>query len=47
MIGGRVFGQAGETDFRWRGGGVSRIEALSDAVFALALTLIVVSLGAC
>jgi len=35
---------AGERDFRWRGGDVSRIEALSDAVFALALTLIVVSL---
>ena len=30
--------------FRWRGGDVSRIEALTDAVFAFALTLIVVSL---
>lgn len=35
---------AGERCFRWRGGAVSRIEALSDAVFALALTLIVVTL---
>ena len=31
--------------FRWRGGETSRIEALSDAVFAFALTLLVVSLG--
>lgn len=30
--------------FRWRGGEVSRIEGLTDAVFAFALTLIVVSL---
>jgi len=29
--------------FRWRGGEVSRIEALSDGVFALTITLIVVS----
>jgi uncharacterized membrane protein len=29
--------------FRWRGGDVSRIENLSDAVFALTLTLIVVA----
>src|SRR5438046_6540227 len=32
------------TDFRWRGGNVSRLEGLSDAVFAFALTLLVVSL---
>jgi len=31
--------------FRWRGGEVSRVEALSDAVFAFALTLLVVSLA--
>lgn len=31
-------------DFRWRGEDVSRIEALSDAVFAFAVTLLVVSL---
>jgi len=30
--------------FRWRGGDVSRVEGLSDAVFAFALTLLVVSL---
>jgi len=34
----------GERHFRWRGGDVSRIEALSDAVFALVLTLLAVSL---
>lgn len=30
--------------FRWRGGDVSRLEALTDAVFAFAITLLVVSL---
>ena len=34
----------GEAFFRWRGGDVSRLETLSDAVFAIALTLLVVSL---
>jgi hypothetical protein len=34
----------GERHFRWRGGDVSRVEALSDAVFALVLTLLAVSL---
>lgn len=34
----------GEKYFSWRGGEVSRIEGLSDAVFALSLTLLVVSL---
>ncbi len=29
--------------FRWRGEDVSRIEGLSDAVFALAVTLLIVS----
>ncbi|MDA8020017.1 MAG: DUF1211 domain-containing protein [Thermoanaerobaculia bacterium] len=33
-----------ERFFRWRGGDVSRIEALSDAVFAFSLTLLVVAL---
>lgn len=33
----------GETGFRWRGGDSSRLEALSDMVFAFALTLLVVS----
>ena len=32
------------TDFRWRGNEISRIEGLSDAVFAFAVTLLVVSL---
>lgn len=32
-----------EKNFRWRGGQVSRIEAFSDAVFALSVTLLVVS----
>jgi hypothetical protein len=41
-----LFRPEGESDFRWRGAAVSRIEALSDAVFALALTLIVVTLEA-
>jgi uncharacterized membrane protein len=33
----------GEKDFRWRGGSPTRVEALSDMVFAFALTLLVVS----
>jgi hypothetical protein len=33
-----------ETAFRWRGHEISRIEGLSDAVFAFAVTLLVVSL---
>ncbi|MCP3979232.1 MAG: DUF1211 domain-containing protein [bacterium] len=37
-------GLRGERHFRWRGGDVSRLEALSDAVFALSLTLLVVAL---
>jgi uncharacterized membrane protein len=36
--------QDGEEDFRWRGEDVSRIEGFSDAVFAFAVTLLVVSL---
>jgi hypothetical protein len=32
------------TSFRWRGGEISRIEGFSDAVFAFAVTLLVVSL---
>jgi hypothetical protein len=34
----------GEEDFSWRGEEVSRIEGFSDAVFAFAVTLLVVSL---
>jgi uncharacterized membrane protein len=33
----------GERHFRWRGGDVSRIEGLTDAAFALAMTLLIVS----
>ena len=36
--------QGGEEDFRWRGEDISRIEGFSDAVFAFAVTLLVVSL---
>ncbi|MGD0732368.1 MAG: TMEM175 family protein [Terracidiphilus sp.] len=35
---------AGETDFRWRGEEITRLEGFSDAVFAFAVTLLVVSL---
>ncbi len=34
-----------ETDFRWRGRDVTRLEAVSDAVFALALTLVMLADG--
>ncbi|MDE2431133.1 MAG: DUF1211 domain-containing protein, partial [Burkholderiales bacterium] len=34
----------GEDNFRWRGQEISRLEGFSDAVFAFALTLLVVSL---
>lgn len=33
-----------EEGFRWRGGEITRLEAFSDAVFAFAVTLLVVSL---
>lgn len=36
-------GRRPETYFRWRGGEVSRLENLADAVFGFALTLLVVS----
>lgn len=36
-------GPGPEHDFRWRGTEVSRLEALSDAVFALALALVLLS----
>jgi uncharacterized membrane protein len=35
---------AGEEGFEWRGGDITRLEGFSDAVFAFALTLLVVSL---
>ncbi len=34
----------GEQDFEWRAGDITRLEAFSDAVFAFAVTLLVVSL---
>ncbi len=37
-------GIGAERDFRWRGAAISRVEGLSDAVFAFAVTLLVVSL---
>lgn len=37
-------GFGADKDFRWRGGEVSRIEGFSDAVFAFAITLLIVSL---
>ena len=36
--------RGGEEDFRWRGEDISRLEGFSDAVFAFAVTLLVVSL---
>ena len=36
--------EAGEEGFSWRGEEVSRIESFSDAVFAFAVTLLIVSL---
>ena len=39
------FDEGWEPHFRWRGGDVSRIENLSDAVFGFALTLLVISAG--
>ncbi len=46
MIRGHLFHKRVPFDplFRWRGGDVSRLEGLSDGVFAITLTLIVVSL---
>lgn len=45
MLREHIFSSRTPTDphFRWRGGDVSRIEALSDAAFAFALTLLMVS----
>jgi uncharacterized membrane protein len=37
-------GLGGDKGFRWRGGEITRFEGLSDAVFAFAVTLLIVSL---
>ncbi len=44
MIRAHLFDRQNVTDpmFRWRGGDVSRLEGLSDGVFALALTMLVI-----
>jgi hypothetical protein len=46
MLREHLFQRTAPTDrwFRWRGGAVSRIEALSDGVFALALAFLVTSI---
>lgn len=48
MIREHLFHRVATSDkwFRWRGGNVSRIEALTDVIFAFAITLLVVSLDA-
>ncbi len=38
--------RTGEQHFEWRGQDVSRIEALSDAVFAITMTLLIITDGA-
>ncbi len=47
MIREHLFSKRAPADpmFRWRGGDVSRLEGLSDGVFAMTLTLIVVSVN--
>ncbi len=42
---GHSFESGPETDFRWRGRDVTRLEAVGDAVFALALALVMLSDG--
>ncbi|HEY6120715.1 MAG TPA: TMEM175 family protein [Pyrinomonadaceae bacterium] len=44
LIAGARAGELGETSFRWRGAEITRLEGFTDAVFAFAVTLLVVSL---
>jgi uncharacterized membrane protein len=44
LIANTFAGEAGESNFRWRGAEITRLEGFSDAVFAFAVTLLVVSL---
>jgi uncharacterized membrane protein len=44
MVREKLMAHQHEKHFRWRGGEIARIEGLSDAVFAFAVTLLVVSL---
>jgi uncharacterized membrane protein len=44
LRGGLARRHTGEEDFRWRGEDITRLEGFSDAVFAFAVTLLVVSL---
>jgi uncharacterized membrane protein len=44
MVREKLMAHQHEKNFRWRGGEIARIEGLSDAVFAFAVTLLVVSL---
>src|SRR3954452_24662987 len=44
MLRAALMNKSHEPGFRWRGTEIARIEGLSDAVFAFAVTLLVVSL---
>jgi len=44
MLGQKLISHHRDAGFRWRGAEVTRVEGLSDAVFAFAVTLLIVSL---
>src|SRR5215471_10442761 len=44
MLREKIFHHQAPDGFRWRGGEIARVEGLSDAVFAFAVTLLIVSL---
>jgi uncharacterized membrane protein len=44
MLREKIFPHHAPDGFRWRGGEIARVEGLSDAVFAFAVTLLIVSL---